>query len=72
MSFPKITTAGAGTMGSQVAWQMAFHGKQVIVYDAIPAGLQRGKALHREYAEHFIAQRGATPKQVDDTFARLT
>ena len=72
MSFPKITTAGAGTMGSQVAWQMAFHGKHVIVYDAIPAGLQKGKALHREYAEHFIAQRGATPKQVDDTFARLT
>jgi hypothetical protein len=22
MSFTKITTAGAGTMGSQVAWQM--------------------------------------------------
>jgi 3-hydroxyacyl-CoA dehydrogenase len=72
MSFTKITTAGAGTMGSQVAWQMAFHGKHVIVYDAIPAGLQKGEALHREYAEHFIAQRGATPKQVDDTFARLT
>jgi len=72
MSFTKITTAGAGTMGSQVAWQMAFRGKHVIVYDAIPAGLQKGKALHREYAEHFIAQRGATPKQVDDTFARLT
>jgi 3-hydroxybutyryl-CoA dehydrogenase len=72
MSFTKITTAGAGTMGSQVAWQMAFHGKHVVVYDAIPAGLQKGKALHREYAEHFIAQRGATPKQVEDTFARLT
>jgi 3-hydroxyacyl-CoA dehydrogenase len=72
MSFTKITTAGAGTMGSQVAWQMAFHGKDVVVYDAIPAGLQKGQALHREYAEHFMAQRGATPKQVDDTFARLT
>ena len=35
-------------------------------------GLEKGKALHREYAEHFIAQRGATPKQVDDTFARQT
>jgi 3-hydroxybutyryl-CoA dehydrogenase len=33
--------------------------------------LEKGKALHREYAEHLIAQRGATPKQVDDTFARL-
>jgi 3-hydroxyacyl-CoA dehydrogenase, NAD binding domain len=72
MSFTKIATAGAGTIGSQVAWQMAFHGKHVIVYDAIPEGLQKGKSLHREYAEHFIDQRGAVQKQIDDTFARLT
>jgi 3-hydroxybutyryl-CoA dehydrogenase len=72
MSFTKITAAGAGTMGSQVAWQMAFHGKQVVVYDAIPDGLQKGKALHQEYAEQFIARRGATRAQIDDTFARLT
>ena len=39
MTFTKITCAGAGTMGSQVAWQMAFHGNRVTVYDAIPAGL---------------------------------
>ena len=70
--FTRITTAGAGTMGSQVAWQMAFHGKQVTVYDAIAAGLEKGKAFHREYAEHFVKQRGATRKQVDDTFTHLT
>jgi 3-hydroxyacyl-CoA dehydrogenase len=72
MTFTRITTAGAGTMGSQVAWQMAFHGKHVTVYDAIPAGLEKGKAFHREYAEYFIKQRGATRKQIDDTIARLT
>src|SRR5262249_55913272 len=72
MNLTKITTAGAGTMGSQVAWQMAFHGKQVIVYDATPAGLEKGKAFHREYAEHFIKKRGATRQQIDDTFAHLT
>ena len=72
MGFTKIATAGAGTMGSQVAWQMAFHGKHVIVYDAIPEGLEKGKSLHREYAEHFIDQRGAVQKQIDDTFGRLT
>ena len=48
MTFTKITTAGAGTMGSQVAWQIAFHGKRVTVYDAIPAGLEKGKTFHRE------------------------
>lgn len=72
MSFTKITTAGAGTMGSQVAWQMAFHGKQVTVYDAIPAGLERGRALHREYAELFVEQRGATRERIEETFARLS
>jgi len=71
-SFTRITTAGAGTMGSQVAWQMAFHGKQVTVYDAIPAGLEKGKAFHREYADHFTSQRGATRQQIDDTLARLS
>ena len=71
MTFTKITCAGAGTMGSQVAWQMAFHGKHVTVYDAIPAGLEKGKAFHQQYAEHFVAERGATRKQIDDTFARL-
>lgn len=71
MEFTKITTAGAGTMGSQVAWQMAFHGKQVTVYDISEAALEKGRAFHREYAEHFIARRGATRTQVDGTFARL-
>jgi len=72
MTFTKITTAGAGTMGSQVAWQMAFHGKHVTVYDAVPAGLEKGRAFHREYAEHFIKQRGATQGEIDATFTRLT
>jgi 3-hydroxybutyryl-CoA dehydrogenase len=71
MTFTRVTTAGAGTMGSQVAWQMAFHGKSVVVYDAIPAGLEKGKAFHREYADHFLKHRGATRKQIDDAFARL-
>ncbi|MEJ0087956.1 MAG: 3-hydroxyacyl-CoA dehydrogenase [Pseudomonadota bacterium] len=70
--FSRITTAGAGTMGSQVAWQMAFHGKHVTVYDAIPAGLEKGKVFHRQYADLFTNQRGATRQQVDDTLARLS
>ncbi len=72
MTFTNITCAGAGTMGSQVAWQMAFHGKRVTVYDAIPAGIERGKAFHREYAELFAKHRGATEQQIADTIERLT
>ena len=72
MTFTKIATAGAGTMGSQVAWQMAFHGKEVVVYDAIPAGLEKGRELHGEYAAHFKKDRGATEEEIEATFARLT
>jgi 3-hydroxyacyl-CoA dehydrogenase len=72
MSFTNVTTAGAGTMGSQVAWQMAFHGKQVTVFDALPEGLERGKAFHQEYAEVFEAQRGVSRTAIDQTLARLT
>ena len=59
-------------MGSQVAWQMAFHGKHVTVYDPIPAGLDNGKEFHRKYAALFTGERGATSEQVDATLARLT
>jgi 3-hydroxybutyryl-CoA dehydrogenase len=72
MTFTKVTCAGAGTMGSQVAWQMSFHGKHVTVYDALPDGLDKGRVFHRQYAEHFVAARGATRSQIDETFARLS
>src|SRR5262245_29322715 len=72
MTFTRVTTAGAGTMGSQVAWQMAFHGKDVTVYDANPAGLDNGRSSHEQYAKLFMTQRGATPTQIDATLARLT
>jgi 3-hydroxybutyryl-CoA dehydrogenase len=72
VTFTRITAAGAGTMGSQVAWQMAFEGKHVTVYDAIPAGLERCRTYHQQYAEHFVGKRGATPQHIEETFHRLT
>ncbi len=71
MTFTRITAAGAGTMGSQVAWQMAIHGKRVTVYDAFAEGLEKCRTLHQEYAEHFVRQRGATRRQVEAAFSRL-
>lgn len=52
MAFTKITTAGAGTMGSQVAGQMAFHGKARDRVRCQPRGLGEEKAFDRQYAEH--------------------
>jgi 3-hydroxyacyl-CoA dehydrogenase len=72
VTFSHITVAGAGTMGSQVAWQMAFHGKHVTVYDAIAAGLETGKASHQRFAAIFLTERNASQQQIDATFARLS
>lgn len=66
-----ITTAGAGVMGSQVAWMAAWHGKTVAVYDAFDAGLEKGKGFHAQYAQHFLDRRGATPAQVRAAQGRL-
>ena len=67
MTFTNITTAGAGTMGSQVAWQMAFHGKHVTVYDAIAAGLEKGKAFHQEYADTLHQRARRNPRSRSTT-----
>ena len=72
MKFNKVTVAGAGVLGSQIAWQIAFRGFQVSVYDAFETGLESGKALHQQYAQLFQQQRGATAAEIEQTFARLS
>jgi 3-hydroxybutyryl-CoA dehydrogenase len=68
----KVTVAGAGTLGSQIAWQTAFMGFEVCVYDAFEKGLERGKQFHQEYARLFRATRGVSQADIDQTINRLT
>jgi len=71
MKIQNVTIAGGGTLGSQIAWQSAFRGFKVIVYDAFDNGLENSKAFHKQFAALFLNQRGATQKEVDDTLGRL-
>ncbi len=71
MNIKNVMIAGGGTLGSQIAWQTAFKGFDVIVYDAFEAGLEAGKGFHKQYAETFIAARGASQAEIDQTMARL-
>lgn len=64
MKIENITTAGSGVMGSQVAWQLALHGKKVTVYDPFEESLQRSQQFHREFAEMYIAERGKTQDEM--------
>jgi len=72
MKIKNVTIAGGGTLGSQIAWQITFHGFNVTVYDVFENGLEACKAYHKEYAELFISKRGATKQQIDDTLSRLS
>lgn len=72
MKIQNVTIAGGGTLGSQIAWQTAFHGFNVTVYDAFDKGLEGSKSFHKQFANLFLETRGATPAEIDQTFARLS
>ena len=72
MIIKNVTIAGAGTLGSQIAWQTAFKGFNVTVYDAFEKGLARCKLFHKQYSNVFLNLRGASQEEIDNTFARLS
>jgi 3-hydroxybutyryl-CoA dehydrogenase len=67
-----ITVAGAGTLGSQIAWQTAAKGFTVKVYDAFEKGLEEGKKSHQQFAELFKSTRGFSQDEIDKIFSRLS
>jgi len=71
MKISNVTIAGAGTLGSQIAWQTAFNGFNVTVFDAFEKSLEAGKGYHQNYAELFLKTRGASQDEIDQTMARL-
>ena len=72
MKISNVTIAGAGNLGSQIAWQTAFNGFNVTVFDAFEKGLEAGKVYHQQYAELFLKSRGATQDEIDQTMGRLS
>ena len=72
MKIKNVTIAGGGTLGSQIAWQTAMHGFNVIVYDAFDKGLEGSKLFHKQFAELFITTRGTTQTEIDEAFSRLS
>jgi 3-hydroxybutyryl-CoA dehydrogenase len=71
MKIQNVTIAGAGVLGSQIAWQTAFKGFNVTVYDVFAEGIEKCKEFHKKFAELFKATRGVTQEEIDATFSRL-
>ena len=72
MTIKNVTIAGAGTLGSQIAWQTAFKGFNVTVYDAFEKSLEGCKQFHKQFAKIFLNSRGASQDEIEQTFKRLT
>jgi 3-hydroxybutyryl-CoA dehydrogenase len=68
----RVAVIGAGTMGAQIASLIAFSGRTVSLYDAIPESAQRG--LARAHAEILpaLAATGRMTGTVQDAAARLS
>ncbi len=72
MKIKNVTIAGAGVLGSQIAWQTAFKGFNVTVYDAFEKGIKNCKTYHNRYAKLFLSSKGATKNEVENTVSRIT
>lgn len=68
----KLTVLGAGVLGGQIAWQSAFSGKDVVVYDLYAEGLERCRVAQKTYEHIYINDLGATEADMQETRGRLT
>jgi 3-hydroxyacyl-CoA dehydrogenase len=68
----KVTVLGGGVLGGQIAWHSAFKDKDVVVYDISDDALDRCRAAHEQYAAIYLADVGATDRDIADTRARLS
>lgn len=71
ISFKNVTVAGSGVLGYQIAFQTAFHGFEVTVYDINDEVLSKAKAKFKILSEAFINDLHVTQEQLDATFQRL-
>ncbi|WP_432670622.1 3-hydroxyacyl-CoA dehydrogenase [Flavobacterium sp. SM2513] len=72
MNYKNITVAGSGVLGFQIAFQSAFHGFQVTVYDINDAVLENAKGKFEGLSKEFTKDLNATPEQLKQTFANLS
>ena len=72
MNYKNITVAGSGVLGSQIAYQTAFKGFTVSVYDITDEALDSAKERITKLKEHYKADLQATDADVDAAFERLS
>ncbi|GAA3345178.1 3-hydroxyacyl-CoA dehydrogenase [Lysinibacillus fusiformis] len=72
MNYQNITVAGSGVLGSQIAYQSAFKGFQVTIYDINDEALKNAQDRITKLKPLYQQDLGATQEEVDAAYARLT
>ena len=72
MKIQNITIAGSGVLGSQIAFQSAFHGLNVIVYDINDKVLEKAKKSFQILSENFKKDLNATDLQLEEALKGIS
>jgi 3-hydroxyacyl-CoA dehydrogenase len=72
MDYRKITVAGSGVLGSQIAFQTAFNGFEVTVYDINDEALERAKERIEGLKPRYQEDLGATKEDVEAAYGRMS
>lgn len=72
MNYQNITVAGSGVLGSQIAYQTAFKGFNVSVYDINDGALERAKERINGLKEHYKKDLNATDEEVNLAYERIS
>lgn len=72
MNYKNITVAGSGVLGSQIAYQTAFKGFNVVVYDINDEALERAKDRIINLKPHYQEDLGASAEEVDAAYNRIS
>ncbi|WP_430615532.1 3-hydroxyacyl-CoA dehydrogenase [Flavobacterium sp. JP2137] len=71
MVFKKVLAAGSGVLGSQIAFQTAFHGYDVHIYDLNQKAIAYAKERLTKLKDNYKQDLGATQQEVDAAYNRI-
>jgi len=72
MSYKNITIAGSGVLGSQIAYQTAFKGFNVTIYDINDEALEKAKEKITKLKPRYQKDLGATEEDVNSAYNRMS
>lgn len=72
MKIKYVTVAGSGVLGYQIAFQTAFYGFKVTVYDINQDAIEKAKAKFNPLSERYKQDIGATDAQIAQAKANLS